>query len=103
MYLPALLFIFGLSVGIFLNVISLRYSPERNLLATINRPSRSRCPNCQQELSWLELIPVISFLMQRGRCRQCQAPLAWQYPLVELASGFVFLLPFYLNQSMVNG
>ncbi|OGY67867.1 MAG: hypothetical protein A3H63_00440 [Candidatus Harrisonbacteria bacterium RIFCSPLOWO2_02_FULL_45_10c] len=101
MYLPALLFVFGLSVGSFLNVISLRYSPERNLLATANHPSRSRCLSCGHELSWLELIPIFSFLIQRGRCRQCQVPLAWQYPLVELASGFIFLLPIYLQNPLI--
>ena len=90
------LFILGLIVGSFLNVVSLRYSPEKGLFNFHNLSGRSRCLHCGKTLRWHELIPVFSFLIQKGQCRSCGAKLNWQYPLVELASGFVFLLPFYL-------
>jgi prepilin signal peptidase PulO-like enzyme (type II secretory pathway) len=51
--------------------------------------------SCEKTLKWYELIPVVSFFAQIGRCRSCKAKISWQYPLVELAGGLVFLLPFY--------
>lgn len=49
---------------------------------------------CMHTLSWYELVPVLSFLFQRGRCRSCFTRISWQYPLVELASGAVFAVLF---------
>jgi leader peptidase (prepilin peptidase)/N-methyltransferase len=45
-------------------------------------------------LGWLDLIPVFSFLLQKGRCRYCQGKISWQYPLVEIITGIVFVLVF---------
>ncbi len=47
---------------------------------------RSHCPHCKHTLSWHELVPLLSWLWQRGRCRHCGASIAWQYPLVEVLS-----------------
>lgn len=46
---------------------------------------RSHCPHCRVVLAIHELVPLISWLVQRGRCRACRQWLGWQYPLVELA------------------
>ncbi len=91
------LFLFGLIVGSFLNVVSLRYDPEKNVFDFRNLLGRSHCPSCGATLSWFELVPVLSFLIQRGKCMTCGKKISWQYPLVELASGFVFLLPLYFS------
>lgn len=56
----------------------------------------SHCPQCQQRLGPLELIPVLSFFWQRGRCRHCSAPISWRYPLVELLTA-VLLTIVYLR------
>lgn len=45
---------------------------------------RSACPHCQQPLTPLDLVPVLSFLLARGRCRHCAAPIAVRYPITEL-------------------
>ncbi|MDP3729464.1 MAG: prepilin peptidase [bacterium] len=92
----ALLFIFGLVIGSFLNVVIARYNPDRWILSIHQLLGRSRCSSCHKTLRWYELIPVISFLIQGGRCRSCGVLIPMQYLLVELASGFIFLLPFYL-------
>ncbi|HEY4499942.1 MAG TPA: prepilin peptidase [Candidatus Paceibacterota bacterium] len=94
-WLPFLLFVSGLAVGSFLNVLTLRYDPDGAGFGKAFH-GRSHCPNCKKTLRWYELIPVLSFLFQLGRCRSCKTSLSWQYPLVELASGFVFLIPLYL-------
>jgi len=52
---------------------------------------------CDKTLRWYELIPIVSFFAQIGRCRNCKSKISWQYPLVELAGGLIFLLPFYFK------
>ncbi len=92
------LFILGLAAGSFLNVVSLRYRPGYPLLGEQAIGGRSHCPHCRQELSWYELIPVFSFVIQKGRCRNCKGKISLQYPLVELASGLIVAaVPWYLK------
>ncbi|MEK7566308.1 MAG: prepilin peptidase [Patescibacteria group bacterium] len=90
--LNSILFLAGLSVGSFINVISLRYNPEEKILSKRTIGGRSRCPYCHKELRWFELIPLLSFLWQTGKCRGCGRFLFWQYPVVEILSGLIFLL-----------
>src|SRR3989344_5345584 len=94
-----LLFIFGAIVGSFVNVLSLRYSPERNVFDPRVIGGRSRCPRCGKQLEARELVPIFSFLFQRGRCRSCRAPISWQYPIVEFLCGVIFVaVPLFLNK-----
>lgn len=89
--LPALVMIFllGLVVGSFLNVVIYRYNTGLSVAR-----GRSRCLACGRELRWFELVPVFSFLIQAGRCRSCRSRISWQYPAVELASGLLFVALF---------
>lgn len=117
-----LLFILGLVLGSFLNVLTLRYDPEKKFTLNTVR-GRSHCVSCHTQLRWYELVPLLSFLIQKGKCRSCRAKLSWQYPLVELSMGiiavgvyllfntifpfissvwfFVFIIAFWLVVSMV--
>ena len=52
---------------------------------------RSACPHCHHVLNVRDLIPVISWCLQRGRCRYCQQKISKQYILLEVASIVVFL------------
>ena len=79
--------LFGLVMGSFLNCIIYRLQTGEGFLK-----GRSFCPHCRHELSWQDLIPIFSFLILKGRCRYCRKPISWQYPLVELATGIIFLL-----------
>lgn len=82
-------FIFGVIIGSFLNVVILRLKTGRTL------GGRSFCFSCGKILGSLELIPVLSFLFQKGKCRSCRTPLSWQYPLVEIGTGIVFLIVYF--------
>ena len=82
------LFVLGLIIGSFLNVCI--YRLPRAL--SIHRPRRSFCPACDHSLTTRDLVPVLSFLLQRGKCRYCRAPISWRYPAVELLAGIAFLL-----------
>ncbi|GIW67139.1 MAG: type 4 prepilin-like proteins leader peptide-processing enzyme [Candidatus Parcubacteria bacterium] len=81
-------FIFGLFLGSFLNNIALRLERNEDYLF-----SRSKCPNCGKVLTWKELIPLLSFLIQKGRCKNCSTKISLRYPLVEIFTGlWVYLL-----------
>ena len=86
-----ILFILGIAIGSFLNVVSLRYEPGQKLMDFKIIGGRSHCPYCGKILSWYELVPLFSFLIQKGKCRNCEHKLSWQYPLVELLSGLIFV------------
>ncbi len=81
------IFFFGLIVGSFLNSIIYRLSTGESFLF-----KRSFCPHCKHQLSWQDLIPLLSFFVLKGKCRYCKKPISWQYPLVELATGILFIL-----------
>lgn len=49
------------------------------------------CPNCHHHLAAKDLVPILSWLSLGGRCRYCSKPISKQYPLVELATAFLFL------------
>ena len=52
---------------------------------------RSRCSSCGHAISWYENIPLLSYLYLRGKCSVCAAPYGFRYPLVELATGLLFV------------
>jgi prepilin signal peptidase PulO-like enzyme (type II secretory pathway) len=84
-------FIFGLIIGSFLNCLVWRLHKHESLLGW------SYCPKCEQQIAWYDNIPVLSFILLGGKCRQCGKPISWQYPVVELMTGLLFVLAFYIN------
>lgn len=88
-FLPLVIFIVGLLIGSFLNVVILRMNTGRSIAT-----GRSKCARCSRVLAWYELIPVLSFLGLRGKCRSCKLPISFQYPLVELTSALAFIVLF---------
>ncbi len=85
-------FLFGLCIGSFLNCVIYRLEKGESFAA-----GRSYCPACKHQLQWLDLVPLASFLFLQGKCRYCAKPISWQYPLVEITTGFLFLLIFYIK------
>ncbi len=83
------LFVIGAAVGSFLNVLSFRYEPDRPIFRRGAIGGRSHCMGCGRTLSAYELIPLVSFVIQRGRCRSCGMRLSLQYPIVELIGGIL--------------
>lgn len=83
-------FLFGLIVGSFLNVLVFRLNTGESAVR-----GRSRCFSCGRALQVVDLIPLFSFLIQRGRCRSCGSKISLQYLLVEFMTGLSFLLIAY--------
>ena len=88
-YICALVTIFGLVVGSFLNVVGLRLLSEESIVLP-----PSKCPKCNTRLKWYDNIPVLAYILLRGKCRYCKAPISIQYPLVEAFTATMFLLIF---------
>ena len=84
------LFVLGLAVGSFLNVVIYRL-PRGTSLAW----PASHCTSCQRPLSWYENVPLVGWLALRGRCRTCHARISPQYPIVEAVTGLLFLAGYY--------
>jgi prepilin signal peptidase PulO-like enzyme (type II secretory pathway) len=84
-----LLFIFvcGLAIGSFLNVLI-----DRSITGEAIWKGRSHCDHCKHKLHWNDLVPLISFILLRGKCRYCHKKLSFYYPLVELVTGAIFVL-----------
>lgn len=80
------LFLVGLCVGSFVNVLADRLPNGEDVLV-----SRSHCDFCKKILSWYELIPLFSYVVQKRRCRHCHKVLSFQYPFIELITGLGFV------------
>lgn len=85
-----LIFILGLCVGSFLNVLIYR------LPHLLPITGWSFCPKCKKKISWRDNIPLLSYILLRGRCRGCFSPISLQYPLVELASGLLTVFVYHV-------
>ena len=79
----ALVFITGLCIGSFLNVVILRTLSEESIVFPA-----SKCPK------WWHNIPVLSYIFLKGKCAFCKEHISIQYPIVELFTGIVFTLLF---------
>lgn len=82
------LFILGATLGSFYNVVGLRLPKGQSFV----KSERSACPHCDHTLQWYELIPLFSYLIQRGKCRSCKTPISIQYFLIEVMTGGLFAL-----------
>jgi prepilin signal peptidase PulO-like enzyme (type II secretory pathway) len=86
--------VYGALLGSFTTLLVWRLHHEEEGIVK----GRSRCPQCQKKLSPAELIPIISWLWQRGKCKNCAKPIPVFYPLVELAfavTGGLFVQQFW--------
>lgn len=90
-YLTVIVFVFGTLLGSFYNVVGYRLPKGLSIV----RPG-SFCPKCNHSLKWYELIPILSFVIQRGKCRKCKCNISPFYPLMELLTGILFAASYLL-------
>ena len=83
------LFIFGTIMGSFYAVLGTRLPKNESII----KPG-SHCEYCQHLLKWYELIPVFSYLIQKGKCRKCGHKLSLSYPMVEIFTGILFCISY---------
>jgi len=80
----------GLIIGSFLNVVIFRIPKEESIISP-----PSSCGTCGTRLGAIDLVPILSYVILRGRCRHCGAKISARYPMVELLTGFLFVLLFW--------
>lgn len=85
-------FILGTILGSFYTVIGLRLPKGEGIF---NIKSRSHCDMCKHPLSYKDLIPIFSFVFQKGKCRYCHEKIPYINIIVELATGILFAIAFY--------
>ncbi|MBI3366149.1 prepilin peptidase [Candidatus Roizmanbacteria bacterium] len=91
------LFIFGASIGSFLNVLIDRLPNDESIMG------RSHCDHCKRKLAWNDLIPILSFFILNRKCQYCKKQLSWFYPVVEFITGVMFILVWvYLPHSFLG-
>lgn len=95
--IPLLLFLTGISIGSFLNVLIDRLPKGEDVVF-----GRSRCDFCGKTLRWFELIPLLSYLVQGGRCVRCHKHLSIQYPLVEFLTGVLFVATYLYAGNLIS-
>ncbi len=82
----------GLGLGSFASVIIHRlHTGERGIFG-----GRSKCPHCAKQLKPLDLIPVVSYIINKAKCRFCKTPIPFRYPLLELSMAGIFALTTHL-------
>ena len=91
------LFLLGLTVGSFLNVVIFRLrfgdSPFRG---------RSYCDHCHKKIPWYDNIPLLSFVLLGGKCRNCQKKISAAYPAIEFLVGLEFVWVYWLLTTNFN-
>ena len=90
MYFYLIFFVFGICLGSFYNVLGFRVPNNQSII----KP-KSHCPKCNHELTWCELIPILSFLIQKGKCKCCKTKLSLFYPFIEFATGLLFVVSYH--------
>jgi len=88
-YFAIVFFMFGTVFGSFFNVVGLRV-PKGMMFES----ERSYCPSCSHQLRACELIPVLSYVIQRGKCRNCRVRISPMYPFIESVTGLLFASAF---------
>ncbi|MEO1959355.1 MAG: prepilin peptidase [Nautiliaceae bacterium] len=82
-----IVFIFGVMIGSFLNVVIHRVPKQENIAYP-----PSHCPKCNTKLKLYHNIPIISWLLLKGKCAFCKEPISIRYPIVELLTGILAVI-----------
>ncbi len=91
------IFILGTIIGSFLNLMVFRTIREGSIVGPF-----SKCDYCKKRLAFYNLIPVLSYYIQRGRTSCCNEKLSLLYPISEFGTGVLFLLIYILEGDVLK-
>lgn len=83
-------FVLGTILGSFYHVVGMRLAKGES----IHYPG-SHCDQCNHPLKTRDLVPLFSYLFQRGKCRYCHAKISYLHPIIEASTGLLFLIAYY--------
>lgn len=89
-YIYIMIFIFGSIMGSFLNVLAVRLSNNESIIYP-----GSHCHNCQHKLKWYELIPILSYIIQKGKSNCCNTRIPISYLIVEIVTGALYCTAYH--------
>ncbi len=84
-------FVVGTLFGSFFTVVGSRLPNNEDFIR-----GRSHCDNCKHELSFLDMIPIISYIILHGRCRYCKKKISSLSSYMEFFTGALFSLSYYI-------
>lgn len=93
-----IIFLYGIVLGSFLNVLIYRIPNRENFTL-----ERSHCMKCGQQIKWYDLVPLFSYVILGGRCRNCGERISLQYPIVEAVNGIAYVLIFLYSGISYTG
>lgn len=83
------IFIFGTVFASFIHLYATRMMKSESIVTP-----RSHCPRCNHVLKWYELIPIVSYIAQRGRCTKCDSKIGIDSLMIEILTGILFVVVF---------
>ena len=83
-------FVFGIMIGSFLNVVIYRIPKEESIVFPA-----SKCQSCGTPLKWYHNIPILSWIILGGKCGFCKEKISPQYPIVESLTGVLFVILYF--------
>lgn len=89
-YIYVMIFIIGAVMGSFLNCVAFRLSNNESILWPA-----SHCHNCNHKLKWYELIPIVSYIIQKGKTRCCKTSLPISYLIIEIVTGVLYAVSYH--------
>lgn len=93
-----IIFIMGTVFGSFLTLATYRIPLNQNITH-----ERSYCPKCNHKLSFIDMIPVLSYIFLRGKCKYCRAKIGPRYFIIEILAGISFtILALLININIYN-
>lgn len=92
-----LIFVMGTIFGSFFTLAIYRIPKRQDITHT-----HSYCPNCHHKLGVLDLIPIFSYICLLGKCRYCKEKIRPKYVVIEILSGFTFVIIAYLMNIHIN-
>jgi prepilin signal peptidase PulO-like enzyme (type II secretory pathway) len=81
--------LFGACFGSFITMASYRLPKKEDILL-----KKSYCPKCNKPLKFISLIPIFSWIFQKGKCLNCGAKISVRYPLIEITAAVLFVLSY---------
>jgi len=83
----------GLAFASFLNAQMYRWEKGYKFKKLLTTPSQ--CEGCKKKLKWYELIPIFSYIFQKGVCDKCKTKISIYHPISELFLSVSFAVLYY--------
>jgi leader peptidase (prepilin peptidase)/N-methyltransferase len=82
-----IVFIFGISIGSFLNVVIYRLPLQKSIISP-----PSSCPVCGAKIKPWHNIPILGWIILKGKCANCSAKISIRYPIIEVLTGIIAVI-----------